>query len=183
MLQRDSGLALLDEIRLESFRLYNSREVMRLDTEMAYVSKKINEMKQQAAKGVVNEELSVNFVLLKSYHDRCLRIRRAYIWYRIRVIEQNYFKKEDIQDLMSADELAYKNRFTELLDEYLSEYRHLDLVHRDVPLNFYVQIFTLEDCGLVMCGKELMDLKKHRIYFLKRSDVAHLLDRQMARII
>ena len=183
MLQRGTGRSLLDEMRVGLFGQYDEVELAKLDREIEYTAGIMEDMKRKASSGNINEEISINYFIIKAHHERCVRIKSAYIWNRLMRIEQNYYKKEKIRHMMNRDEMEFEKEFMEITEEYLEAYKQLDLNHRDIPLNFYVQIYTLVDCGIVMCGDELINLQKDRIYFMRRSEVAHLIDKKMAKIV
>jgi len=183
MLSEDLGRELLEEMKQKSLRPFNMRQVGRLEAEIEYVDAKLEALKREAAHSEVSESLSVNFAALKAYRDRDVRILRAYKFFRMRKIQDNYFDKHDIKRLLSTDEQCFENAYGDVLDGYLEDYRHLDFRSRDPPLNFYVQIMTLENCGLIMSGSDFIDLKKGRLYFLKMRDIAHLIDKKLVKIV
>lgn len=184
MFFEDTGSALIDEIKEKELKKYNSKHIFALKSEIKSVDNKIEEIKHLASTmDDVTEELSVNFALLKAYKDRLLRISAAYHYYRFIKIQDSYFYKENTKQNLSLDEIELLNEFSNLADGYLKSYKHLNLSDRNPPLDFYVQILTLEDCGAVMSGNDFVDLKKDRIYFLKKSDISHLLKKSMVKII
>lgn len=173
MLSEETGKDLLDEIKHREFRRFNSNGVTALTREIDETRRKIDTLKRVAEEGEVTLELSINFALLKAYKERNERILRAYRFFRFQSIQEYHFSKDIPQELMIPDELAFLDEFKEITTRYLDNYRHLTLSDRSPPLDFFVQILTLEDCGAVLCGDDFIELKKDRIYFLKRSDITH----------
>lgn len=184
MLRESTGTFLLDEMKQKEITRYNSKDVFEIKNELKNVNDKIEEIKQIASTmDDITEELSVNFALLKAYKDRLLRVSTAYHFHRFIKIQESFFKKENIKENLSLDEVELLKSFSEITNAYLQPFKHLNLGDRHPPLDFYIQIMTLEDCGAVLCENEFVDLKKDRIYFLKKSDVAHLLKKNMAKVI
>lgn len=183
MLQEDTGKGLLDEMRQKTLQAYNTSQVSRVAVEIDYIDARIEDLKREAESNTVSEALSVNFAILKACRERHVRILRAYHFHRMRLICENYFEKNSIKGLLSAAETEMERDSVEMLGEYLEKYRHLDLKNREPPLDFYVQIVTIENCGLVMNGDNFIDLKKGRLYFLKKADVAHLISKKLVRLI
>lgn len=183
MLSEGTCKELLDEMKYNQFKKFNTADMNALEREMNFVQGKIDALKHEAETNDVTEALSVNFALLKAYSDRLERIAKAYRFYRFQRIGDSYFSKENLRGLLAAGELEFHREFSAMADEYLSDYRHLNLNDRHPPLCLFVQILALEDCGTVMCGDEFIELKKERIYFLRKSDVSHLLTKNLVKII
>lgn len=184
MFHENTGSVLLDQMKQKQLVKYNSKDVNELQNEFKIVTEKLEEIKIAASTlDDVTEELSVNFALLKAYKDRLSRIETAYHYDRFLKIQNGFFKKENMKENLSLDEIELLKNFSEITNEYLEPFKHLNLNDRHPPLDFYIQILTLEDCGAVMCENDFLDLKKDRIYFLKKSDVAHLLKKNMVKII
>lgn len=183
MLSEDVGKDIIDEIQDGRFVPYNITETEKLLNEIEFIDSKIEALKEEAQRSYINEMLSMNFAVLKSYKDRNLRLLRAYNYNRIKMIQMNYFIKNDIKSYLSASEADYESKYINILEEYLEDYKHLDLQNREPPLDLYVQILTLEDCGMVMSGDEFIELKKGRLYFLKKSEIAHLINKNLVKIL
>lgn len=183
MFSEETGRDLLDEIKHKEFKRFNSDEVAALKHEIEETKTKIDALKRIAEEGEVTMELSINFALLKAYKERNERILRAYRLFRFQKIEEHHFNKDLSLDLMIPDELVFLDEFKEISARYLDSFRHLSLNDRAPPLDFFVQILTLEDCGAVLCGDDFVELKKDRIYFLKKSDVIHLLKKNLVKIV
>ncbi|KAM0681525.1 hypothetical protein GINT2_000038 [Glugoides intestinalis] len=183
MLSEATGKDLLDEIKHDDFKRFNTSEVQRVEQELAQIHAKIEDIKRIAELEEITDELSVNFALLKSYKDRLERILRAYRFFRLIKIQDNHFQQKSMASSICSYEQEFLEGFVTISDTYLKEFHHLLLSDRHPPLNFFVQILALEDCGAIMCGDDFIDLKKDRIYFLKKSDVTHLLKRKLVKII
>lgn len=183
MFSEKSCKNLLDEIKHNQFKKFNSTEISNLEKEMANIQVKIDDIKHKAELDGVTESLSINFALLKAYNDRLERIIKAYKFYRFKKIQNSYFSKENINSFFSVQENELFSSFSSAVDSYLSKYKYLRLNDRQPPLSLFVQILALEDCGAVLCGDDFIELKKDRIYFLKKSDISHLISKNMVKII
>lgn len=183
MIAESAGKDLLDEMKHIELKQYKFEQVYLLERELASIESKIENLKQIAENLEVTEQLSINFSMLKSYKERINRIIRSYKFNRLLKIQDNYFIKNNIKEYMNQDESTFQMSFNRITDELFTEYKHLLLEDRKPPLNFYVQIMTLEDCGIVLSGNEFVELKKGRIYFMKKSDISHLLKKEMVKII
>lgn len=183
MFSEDTGRIILDEIKQKSLKHYNIDQMNKIGAEIKEVATRMSSLKSRAEVSGVTEELSVNFAVLKAYMERLQRITRAYHYYRFKHIEASLFKKEKIKNFLTTTEIDYEGEFSAMANECLEDYQGLALSYRSPPLDFYVQILTLEECGIVLCDEDFLDLKKGRIYFLKKSDVSHLVDRGAAKII
>lgn len=183
MLLEDTGKELLDEIVHKTLGPYNTDQVNNLKKELDFVDKKLEALKQEAESSGITKELSINFALLKAYKDRNVRILKTYVFNRFLKIMTNYFEKNDIKGLLSASESNFESEYLNICEEYLSSSKHLDLMDRDPPLNFFVQIMTLEDCGMILNGDDFIELKKGRLYFLRKADVAHLISARLVKLL
>jgi len=178
----ENGKALLDDIRASELKPYNVREVNKIENGLAQVEKEIEKIKERA-KISVDEKLSMNYVVYKAYKERCRRILDAYKMHRLRRIYESYLQRKEINSLLSMPEVHLKTECYRILDEYLEPYLHLDLYDREPPLNLYVQVMVLEDCGMVMVGKDFVELKRGRLYYLNKKDISHLLNNEVIKII
>lgn len=183
MLSEGTGRELLEEMRQKTLCPYNTAQISQISAEIEYADAKIEALKREAEHSDVSEALSINFAMLRAYRERNLRILRAYTLHRLSMIRDNYFDKRDIKELLSADEIAFEREYGEILEEYIADYRHLDLKNREPPLSLYVQIVPLEDCGLVMSGDDFIDLRRGRLYFLRKADIAHLIKQRLVRLL
>ena len=183
MLKTTTAGQILDEMQSGTLKPYNSAAVNALKMELDFVQQKIEEIKREAEQNSITEELSINFAIHKAYRDRNERILRAYAFFRSKIITWNYFAKSDIKGCLSAAEVEFKNDVHEALDTYLAPYSDLNFFNNEPPLDFYVQVVTLEDCGLVLCGDDFIDLRKDRLYFLRKSDISHLISANLAKIL
>ncbi|ELA42747.1 uncharacterized protein VICG_00062 [Vittaforma corneae ATCC 50505] len=183
MLSEGTCKDLLDEIKHNQFKKFNTAEVASLEREMAIVQSKIDDIKLRAEVNEITESLSINFALLKAYKDRLERIHKTYKLFRLKRIQDSYFSKENVVEFLAPHELEFYKNFSDAVGEYLADFKHLALTDRHPPLDFFVQILALEDCGVVLCGDEFVELKKDRIYFLKKSDIAHLLTKKLVKVI
>ncbi len=183
MLSERTCKDLLDEIKHNQFKRFNNAEMLNLEREMNIVQDKMDDIKAQLYKPDFPRDLTINFALLKAYKDRLERISKAYRFFRFKRIQDSYFSKENIVELCSPVETEMLSTFKNAVDEYLHDFKHLSLNDRHAPLGLFVQILALDDCGIVLTGNDFVELKKDRIYFLKKSDVAHLILKKLVKII
>lgn len=185
MFSENTGKDLLDEMKLKEIKLYNVQDINKIKSEILEIDVKIESLKNIVAlnDNEVTKELSANYSMLKSYKDRLIRIEKSYHFFRFLKIQKNYFLKKDIKKFLNLNETEFEKEFSLLCNDYFEKYKHLSLADRTPPLDFYVQILTLEDCGLIISGDEFIELKKNKIYFLKKSDIIHLLDKNKIKII
>lgn len=178
----EGGLRILEDIRSEVFETYRYSEVKDLKNENEYLDAKMNEIRVEVTDDV-SEELSVNYIMLKYFRERNQRILRSYHFHRLNLLLDLFFSKESVEHLLSAEEEEYFGTYDGMLKEYLRPFSAFDFITRSPPTQFFIQILTLEDCGLVMDEGTLVELKKDRIYFIKRSTVTHLINAGFVRII
>jgi GINS complex subunit 1 len=183
MFTESVGTELIDEMRQSDLKQYNSKGILQLKNELKMVDLRMEELKKIAETSEITEEISVNFALLKAYKDRLTRISKGYHYSRFVRIQNSYFLKDNIKNKISLDEVEMLNDFSKISNEYLRAYTHLNLNDRQPPLNHYVTIITLADCGIVLIGDHFVTLKKDTIYFLKKTDIAHLLSARMVEVI
>lgn len=183
MLSENTGKDLLNEMKWNSFSLYNTQQLFKLRNEQLEVEGKIDELKNIASSGGVTTELSINFALLRAYNDRLTRIEKAYHWFRLQRVMDNYFVKNNIKNILSTNEIEFERKYGKLCDKYFKDYKHIGLIDRSPPLEYFVQIITLQDCGMILCSNEMIELKKNTIYFLKKSDIIHLICKNKVEII
>lgn len=182
MIFGEAGQFLLEDVRSGAAKPHRHAEIKTLRSENAYLDAKMEEIKREAS-GEISEELSMNYVMLKHFKERNERVMRCYMFHRMKLMFDAFFSKECIGHLLSADEEECAERYGGALDEYLEPFHMLDFSANEPPLQLFVQVLTLEDCGVVMDEEGLVELKKDRIYFVRKSLVMHLISSGLASVI
>ncbi|KAF9761312.1 hypothetical protein NGRA_2731 [Nosema granulosis] len=156
---------LLDEICSTTFYTYNEEAVNKIQEHCKFIDSEINNIKESVGDGDIPEDVSINYIMLTFYKTRCIRILRTYHLKRILQYQDLKFntqrEKNTIRKIQKLEE-DYLNRF------------NLNYAG-SVPLLSYVKIVTEKDCGIVYDGEEMIELKKGRIYFVRRKTIEHLL--------
>lgn len=167
---------LLDELTSLSFLPYNEKAVEKVKENIKIVERKIDNIKESVGDGEIDEEVSMNYIMLTFYKSRCIRILRTY--HLTRLLR---FDNTVALGLLSKSEAKTFSKIQNLKENYLNRF-NLDF-KGTVPLLSYIKIVTEKDCGVVYDGEELIELKKGRIYFVKRKTVEHLLDGGFLKVI
>ncbi|AFM99189.1 hypothetical protein EHEL_100960 [Encephalitozoon hellem ATCC 50504] len=182
MIFGEAGSYLLEDLKSSFLKPYRHAEVKALQGENGYLDSKMEEVRRLAGEGI-SEELSVNYVMIKYFKERNERILRSYKLHRSLCLFEDFFSSKKTSGTLSSEEEEYMERYHGILREYLEPFRHIDFAMEMPPIQFFVQIVTLEDCGIVMDEGNLIELKKDRIYFIKKSIVSHLIGSGLVRII
>lgn len=183
MLDESTGRDLLDEMKTENLKPFNVHGMNRVQLELKELDTRISELKEEAENNEVTTALSINFAVNKAYKERLVRIEQAYIYSRFRKIQSDYFEKKNIKKALTIPETEFQSQFSTICDKYFEIYSHLNLHDRTPPLDLYVQILTMQDCGMILSDNEMVELKGNRIYYLKKRDVMHLINQNKARVI
>lgn len=185
MFSESTGRDLLDEMKFKELKPYNIQNINKIRSEVMEIDVRIEGLKNIVAlnDNEVTKEISANYSMLKSYKERLLRIEKAYSFSRHIKIQKNYFTKNNIKKYLNSSEMEFEKAYNSISSNYFEKYKHLSLSDRSPPLDYYVQILTFEDCGLIVSGEDLIELKKNKIYFLKKSDIIHLLGKNKIKII
>ncbi|KAH9411416.1 hypothetical protein HK407_05g09340 [Ordospora pajunii] len=178
----EAGLRLLEDARSNMLKPYRHREIRMLCDENTRLCEMMDELKRKAG-NEVSEELSVNYIMLKYTKERNERILRAYWFHRSMHLFHCFFSGECNAGLLSSDELEYTSKYNSILREYLLDFSVLDFTESMPPIDFFVSVITLEDCGVVMDADDVLELRKDRIYFIRKGTVAHLIKNGFVRIV
>lgn len=108
----------------------------------------------------------------KKYEERNTRILKNYKKYRFdnKLVETNEEKEQ-----MSKYTLAW--------NEYASNFPFLDFTVTGPPLNLFVRVIVVKNCGVVMIDDEFVQLEEGRILFVKKKCISHLIEAGSLRII
>ncbi|KAL6122858.1 hypothetical protein NUSPORA_00119 [Nucleospora cyclopteri] len=176
---------ILREIKHGTILKYNTVAISSLNEENEYIDSLINGLNEEASTmGDIANEISINFAILHKYKERNKRILKTYNLDRLLKINENISNHSFLDEsLLSLDEVDYARCLKEIDEEYFADYDYLNVSDTKVPLDFFVQILALEDCGIIMSGDEFVDVKKDHIYFLKKTDITHLIEKKFVQVI
>jgi hypothetical protein len=179
----ESGTILLEDSKSKVLKPYNSENVRILEREAALLNIEMSKIKETAKETGINEELSLNYLVLKKYEERNERMKKAYLFNRALKMQKAYFNKQKIEHLISNEEKGHFYEYKAFLDKYFSEYPYLDFFEDSPPLDLFVHVYTLQDCGVVLDGTEFIEMKKNRLYFLRKRVVRHLILNDYVKVI
>ena len=173
------------EIKNSKLNKYNVFLINKLLEEINYLDDEISKLNNQVKDvNEITNEISVNYALLQKYKDLDERLYHIYHFNRIIKIQQLILDKKHINnEILTIDEIKFCHKFKELYDEYCIDLECVDFKNTDLPLDFYVQIIALDDCGTILSGDEFIDIIKNRIYFIKKSDICHLIEKKLVKIL
>lgn len=178
----DPGTTILEDCKSKTIKPYRHTEVKQLINENLFLENQMEEIKLMA-ENEISEEMSINYILLKSYQNRNTRIMKAYSFKRLGFIYKSILSKEQINDFLSSEEEDILKKYNESLKSYFNNFNSLDFSNDEPPLNFFVQIITLSDCGVIIDEGSFIELKKDRIYFVRKSAITHLINNNLVKVI
>lgn len=78
----------------------------------------------------------------------------------------------------TPSEIKFANEYRFALDRYFSPYQDfIDFQFSKVPpKDLYIQIRSLQNCGLIQTENGLLNLSANSLHFVRRADVQNLLD-------
>lgn len=172
---------LLNALMSEDFCGNHEYLIKEIESENQIIKKRMEDVREKIGESEVDEEISLNYMLLKNFFSRNLRIIRTYNFTMITKIQDDVLKRKPTFSFEKY--LRLFNIFQKLIEDRFSEFRFIEVSEEEPPLDLYVQILTLDDCGVIMDGEELIELKKDKIYFLKKSIINHLINLNVIKII
>lgn len=175
----------LSEIKDKELKKYNSIAMSSLMDEKNYITKEIEKYNASVGDPMnIGEDVTMNYAMMQSYLDRDERLSKIYHFDRILKIEEMIINKTGFaENQLSVDEIDFVKEFDGIYSGYCSEHKILDFNDRNYPMDLFVQIVVLEDCGTVLTGEEFVNLVKGRIYFIKKADIAHLIENKAVEIL
>lgn len=168
----EAGTQLLMDLKSDTIKPFNTKAFDDINKEIVYLQEEMQKIKDLAETEEITIEMSLNYMMLKKYEERNIRVKKNYLYHRY---------NNNMND--TEKEKEYNKEYNKLYDEYFSEYNFIDLNLKDPPIDLFISILTLRDCGAVMVGDEIVDMKKDKIYFVKRSCVKHLIENNFVKII
>lgn len=129
-------------------------------------------------------KLSKTYIFLKSTLDFYHRVIRAYHFNRLLKIQQSIINNTKSEDLrhMTLSEKEHHTFFENILTEYL-EKENISLENHIPPTSFYTHFITLADCGIVMEGDLIYELKENKYFHMKKSLIYHLIGSKYIKIL
>ncbi|ELA47343.1 hypothetical protein VCUG_01112 [Vavraia culicis subsp. floridensis] len=182
-MEYDAILELLMDAKSKYLKHYNSIKMKELMDGAKYAKKEMEAIQAMADTTEITEEMSKKYIFLKSTYDFYMRVKRNYEFSRFLKIQQRFFGKHSGMSVPNKKESEHFVFFNAILEEYTSNFPELDFNVRYIPLDHFVHFITLADCGIVMDGDEIHELKANRYYFMKKNVVKHLLNSNFIRIL
>lgn len=181
----EPGTKLLQDLRSKKFKKYNEKDMKALQSENTQLLNEMEDIKSRILPDEeISTEVSMNYILLKKCYDRNIRIQKSYLYHRFNKISNDIIVSKLIKDeFLNTSEVEMKKEYEKVLKEYLSNYHELDWTNNEPPLDYFVTILTLEECGMVENDGELIELEKNKIYYIKKKSIAHLLKSKLVKII
>ncbi|KCZ79155.1 hypothetical protein H312_03461 [Anncaliia algerae PRA339] len=169
----ESANKLIQEIKRISLKNYNKDLIQSIEEENKLLKLKLYEIEQYTNENELTQEITFNFLMINNYYKRNLRILRMYKYSIINLIidEIMHNKESDIP----LENKIYKETVKNILLKRYDEFDFLDFSFTDPPLKLYVQVYTKKDCGVIIDGNNIIELKCDRFYFVKKCLVEHLL--------
>ncbi|EPR79701.1 hypothetical protein SLOPH_1803 [Spraguea lophii 42_110] len=164
-----------------SFKKYN-KNIKHLKTEIEHIEKKLEEFDHSIDQENITQEISIKYLLLKNKLERNKRIYKAYHFHRIKKIQEFYLNNIELENLLTETEEHYFKEYKYALKEYTSNF-DIDFYTQEPPLEYFIQIYTNDDCGIIIDGDDMIELKKDKIFYVKRKSIIHLLNTDMIKIL
>lgn len=168
----EAGTMLLNDMRSKIKKQYNKEFFEKLIQETELLKSEMQKIKDKAQTEEITTETSLNYMLLKKHEERNERIRKTYLYHRY---TNKYTDTQNEKD--------YQQEYEQLYKQYLSTMPFLSFDISEPPIEMFVTILTLRDCGVVMVGDDIIEMKGNMIYHVKKSCVKHLIDSNYAKII
>lgn len=181
---------LLFEARTPYLKEYNTLKVNELieksnkiQDEMTNIQNEMTEIQESTGQQEIPPEISKKYMFLKSTLDYYQRVLKSYNFSRYRKIQELIFQNEDVSEKISPQEKEHANFFIEIYNEYKNNFPDIDFINNYIPRHHFVHFITLEDCGIVMDGDEIYELKENRYFYMKKSVIKHLIGTEMIKIL
>lgn len=169
-----SGKILLEEISNKTLKKFNYKNVNKVKSQIDRAQFLIRDIIEKIKKNKT-DDLMLNFAFLKFYRERCTRILKAYFFNRLLMIDT-------ISDLLSNDEVEIYETIKDAENRYYKIF-NFDFNKREPPIDLFIHILCLEECGVVYDKDECIELRKNRIYYIRKKSVEHLLKENSIKII
>lgn len=174
---------LLMEAKSKFLKEYNHIKIKELTDKSEIIEKDLLSIQEIASSHEIDENLSKKYILLKNTLDYLIRVKRSYEYSRFLKIQEFVADNEQIPHSLTKDEEEHVQFFSQIYDDYKNNFKDLNFNQSEIPLNHFIHFVTLEDCGIVMDGDELYELKADRYFFMKRSCVEHLIGTSFIKIL
>lgn len=174
---------LLLEARCSYLKKYNKIKIDELVKKSKEIFNELENIQNLATNTEIDEETSKNYIYLKSTYDFYQKVIRAYNFSRFLKIQEIILKNEKIPDCLNKEENEHVIFFNDIFNEYKENFPDLNFENNHIPIHHFVHFLTLQDCGIVMDGDIMYELKANRYFYLKKSIIAHLIDTEMIRLL
>ncbi|KAG0437232.1 hypothetical protein DMUE_3809 [Dictyocoela muelleri] len=171
---------LLKEAQKKELLPYNHKLSTSLDQILERLSEKISEIRNTHP-SLLTQQLSIKYILLKNLFERCQKIKELYKKSRERKIRKKILNKNLDKSNLSNDELMYAEKYLEEISNFYDYYEIFDYSLMKPPIDYFVQVLVNEDC--VFFDDEVVELKKGRMYFLKRKLIEQLIENGYVNIL
>lgn len=166
----EPGTILLRDIIAKS-KKYNYKACKSLEIENKEIQKELDKI-SSVNDVEITVETSINFMILKKYEERNTRIFKNYIKYR--------FDNKLVETVEENEEMV---KYNTVYNQYINNFPFLDFSVVEPPLNLFIRVIVLENCGAVMIDDDFIQLKEGVILFVKKNAVKHLLEKGCIKII
>lgn len=156
----------------------SKKEVERIKTQIEIKKKRLRELAQELEQDQKSVELSIHYLLLKREIERLTRVVRILEREETREIENAWIKENKAEE-----PTEYLQKFKEITNKYYSHFPVLNFSYRDVPVEYYVHVLALEECGVIEMGDSLVETKKGSLYFVRKKEILHLLAGGLMKIV
>lgn len=157
----------------------NKKELSRIKAQIKIKKKRLNELANDLKNSQRSVELSMYYLLLKREIERLVRIVKIVEREENRELENRWIKEGQEDE----DTSEYMKRFKEITNRYYNSFPLLNFTHRDVPIEYYVHALAVEECGVIEMGGSLIETKKGSLYFVRKKEILHLLNRGSMEIV
>ncbi|KAI5180035.1 hypothetical protein NEOKW01_0364 [Nematocida sp. AWRm80] len=152
-------------------RSVSDKEYNRLLQEIDLKKKLLEQISVELQNNSTSKELSIGYLLQKREIERIERIQRIIKRERIREIETNRIKSE------------YLAKYQKIENKYKEYYCTLNFNNREVPVEHYVHVQVIEECGLIEMDNDLIETQKNSLYYLRKKDIQHLIYQGKMKVV
>ncbi|KRH91726.1 hypothetical protein M153_298330002 [Pseudoloma neurophilia] len=147
-----------------------------MESDMIDIQEKIVQLDEQSEDQKMS--LSKKFIVIKSTQDFHRRVLRAYEFNRMQKVQKSIIDYDDLTEIKKKLTLTEKKHL-EFMKNLFKEYQdneNITFENHAPSKSFYVHFITLTDCGIVVDGDEIFELKPHKYFYMKRALVNHLIN-------
>lgn len=171
---------LIKEASKKELTPFNNKLITLLDQTNAKLSAEISEIRNTNPSSLT-QKLSIKYMFLKSLFERNMKIKDFYQKSRHKKIRDKVLSKNLDKTFLTKDEREYAENYADELSNFFSFYEIFDYSVAKPPIDYFVQIFAVDDC--VFFDDDIVELKKGRMYFLKRKLVEKLIENGVVKVL